>query len=224
MYRKNKESSKISLAVVISIKSLLAICSYTIGYTRYLRETDSKVKGIYEDNSIKKVEANEKLKQDNMENSKEIIDASTNESKIGDSTLFKTIEVDLVTTRQSEVEDKVSKHLVGLSFEQLGKYYENYIQNLPVDEVSKGLQTINIVSFSKEQVVVEKIYDASKVGYYIVDKLGEIKVYYNDKRTLYENTGIITSELPKSEKDVLEDGIFVDSTEEVMAILEGYSS
>jgi hypothetical protein len=62
------------------------------------------------------------------------------------------------------------------------------------------------------------------VGYYIVDKLGEIKVYYNDKRTLYENTGIITSELPKSEKDVLEDGIFVDSTEEVMAILEGYSS
>jgi hypothetical protein len=140
-----------------------------------------------------------------MENSKEIIDASTNESKIGDSTLFKTIEVDLVTTRQSEVEDKVSKHLVGLSFEQLGKYYENYIQNLPVDEVSRGLQTINIVSFSKEQVVVEKIYDASKVGYYIVDKLGEIKVYYNDKRTLYENTGIITSELPKSEKDVLED-------------------
>ena len=224
MYRKNKESIKISLAVVISIISLLAICSYTIGYTRYLRETDSKVKGIYEDNSIKKVEANEKLKQDNMENSKEIIDASTNESKIGDSTLFKTIEVDLVTTRQSEVEDKVSKHLVGLSFEQLGKYYENYIQNLPVDEVSKGLQTINIVSFSKEQVVVEKIYDASKVGYYIVDKLGEIKVYYNDKRTLYENTGIITSELPKSEKDVLEDGIFVDSTEEVMAILEGYSS
>lgn len=224
MYRKNKESIKISLAVVISIISLLAICSYTIGYTRYLRETDSKVKGIYEDNSIKKVEANEKLKQDNMENSKEIIDASTNESKIGDSTLFKTIEVDLVTTRQSEVEDKVSKHLVGLSFEQLGKYYENYIQNLPVDEVSRGLQTINIVSFSKEQVVVEKIYDASKVGYYIVDKLGEIKVYYNDKRTLYENTGIITSELPKSEKDVLEDGIFVDSTEEVMAILEGYSS
>ena len=224
MYRKNKESIKISLAVVISIISLLAICSYTIGYTRYLRETDSKVKGIYEDNSIKKVEANEKLKQDNMENSKEIIDASTNESKIGDSTLFKTIEVDLVTTRQSEAEDKVSKHLVGLSFEQLGKYYENYIQNLPVDEVSRGLQTINIVSFSKEQVVVEKIYDASKVGYYIVDKLGEIKVYYNDKRTLYENTGIITSELPKSEKDVLEDGIFVDSTEEVMAILEGYSS
>jgi hypothetical protein len=224
MYRKNKESIKISLAVVISIISLLAICSYTIGYTRYLRETDSKVKGIYEDNNIKKVEANEKLKQDNIENSKEIIDASTNESKIGDSTLFKTIEVDLVTTRQSEVEDKVSKHLVGLSFEQLGKYYENYIQNLPVDEVSRGLQTINIVSFSKEQVVVEKIYDASKVGYYIVDKLGEIKVYYNDKRTLYENTGIITSELPKSEKDVLEDGIFVDSTEEVMAILEGYSS
>lgn len=223
MYRENKENVKKFIVVIISFISLLAICSYTIGYTRYLRKVDSKFKGINE-HSVNKANNTVIIEKEDIDTGKEAIGASSTMAKISQSTLFKVIEIDLVTTRQSEKQDEVPKNLIGLTFEQLDRYYENYIQNMPVEEVSRGLQTINIVSFSEEQVVIEKVYDASKVGYFIVDKLGEIRVYYNDKRTLYENTGIITSELPQSEKDILKNGIFVDSEEEVMAILEGYSS
>lgn len=222
MYRdKLRGKLKYPFLFIISIVSLMAICSYTIGYTKYLKEVDSKIGTTNENNgdTIKKANIDQKGNSDDK-----VVDASANDMKIINTTICKVIEVDLVTTRQSEITKQMPSYFVGLSREQLDKYYCNYMQNRPIEEVERGLQTINIISFAKEQVVIEKIYDASQVGYYIVDKAGEIKVYYNDKKTLYENTGITTVDLPESEKNTLENGIMVDSREEMLAILESYSS
>ena len=49
-------------------------------------------------------------------------------------------------------------------------------------------------------------------------------MYYGDKKTLYENTGIETRNLPEDEKNNLEAGIWIVDEEELLSVLEGYSS
>lgn len=212
-------------AFVVSIISLMAICSYTIGYTRYLKAAEKQMKShTYRSNDIQSASGNEQEKVVQKEEQEEVLDVANTFSRIEESTNCVYKNVDLVTTRTTTTSEKAPKYFVGLTWQQLEKYYEDYMQNIPRDEVEKGLQTINIINFSDKEVTIEKVYDISKVGFYVVDKSGEIKVYFNDKKTLYENTGIVTKDLPDSERMTLEEGIYVDSKEELMAILESYSS
>ena len=98
------------------------------------------------------------------------------------------------------------------------------MNNKPTEEMEKGLINIEIVSFSSEKVVINKIYDESTVVYFITENDGFIKVYYSDKKTLYENTGILVKDLPAIEKKNLQAGMFVSDKDELISILEGYSS
>ncbi len=53
---------------------------------------------------------------------------------------------------------------------------------------------------------------------------GEVVVYYNDKKTIYENTGIMTENLSADEIAMLKIGYFVEGEEQLFGILENYSS
>jgi hypothetical protein len=53
---------------------------------------------------------------------------------------------------------------------------------------------------------------------------GEVVVYYGDKKTVYEYTGIETKNLSREEKTMLKKGIEVKDEEELYQILENYSS
>lgn len=232
-----------ALFFMISIVSLVVIGFYSIGYMKYLRKIGQNGYNIqYREDDIKKVyndRDNNKNGGSQIYNSNQIyndtqnstldndgvsIDVSANDIKIKDITIYKNIIVDLTTNERNEEVSKAPEYFIGLTREQLSKYYDNYMQNMPVDEVAKGLQTINILIFSSDEICVEKIYDKSSVRYYVVDKDGYIKVYYGDKKTLYENTGIETRNLPEDEKNNLEAGIWIVDEEELLSVLEGYSS
>ena len=234
------------LVIMISLVSLVAIGFYSIGYMKYLKKIgqDSYSTEINQDDVKKANNADNKnnsslngLVRDNLQddinngynsyasNSNNLsIDVSTNDIKIQDLTVCRNIIVNLATNERDEELSKVPEYFVGLTRELLSKYYDNYMQNMPEDEVASGLQTINILSFSQDEVTIEKIYDKTSVKYYIVDEDGYIKVYYGDKKTLYENTGIETRDLPDNEKNNLKAGIWIDNEEELLSVLESYSS
>lgn len=228
--RKNKREFNYPLVIMISLVSLIAIGFYSIGYMKYLRKIERDVySNDIKQKDNKRVKGNNKSENNNFaSNSDNIsmnaVDASVNNIKVLNTTNCKVIIVDLFNNKRTEKSSKVPEYFVGLTRQQIDKYYDNYMQNIPVEEVEKGLQTINVLEFSSNEIVIEKIYDESSVKYYIMDRDGYIKVYYGDKKTLYENTGIKTDTLPDTEKKNLEAGICVDDKEELLSILEGYSS
>ena len=76
------------------------------------------------------------------------------------------------------------------------------MSSLPVQEYLDGLQSFGVVAFAKDRLIVKKIYDSSKVTYryYLIAIDGEVVVYYGDKKTIFDYTGIKTSRLDKKKK------------------------
>lgn len=109
-------------------------------------------------------------------------------------TVFQVQCYDATTENTSTDYETLPQELVGLTREEADDYCKKYMDKLPVEEYLKGLQSIGVVSFSKERLVVKKIYDSSKVAfrYYLIAIDGEVVVYYGDKKTVYEYTGIET--------------------------------
>jgi hypothetical protein len=105
-------------------------------------------------------------------------------------------------------------------------YLEDFMNNLPLEESLKGLMSFDLISFSKEKILLRKTYAnlASENKFYLTEVDGEVVVYYNDKKTLYENTGIMTENLSADEIAMLKIGYFVEGEEQLFGILENYSS
>ncbi len=106
------------------------------------------------------------------------------------------------------------------------EYCKDYMDSVPVEEFLQGLQSMGVVSYAPDRLVIKKIFDSSKVSYrfYLIAVEGEVVVYYGDKKTVYEYTGIETKKLSKEERQALKNGIEIKDEEELYGVLENYSS
>lgn len=120
----------------------------------------------------------------------------------------------------------VPSELIGCTREEVVEYVTEYMQDLPLEEYLDGLVSYEVVSFSKDRICLRKTYDddAVEFRYYIVAKNDEVVVYYSDKKTVYEYTGIPVSNLTSEDQTELSYGILVTDDEELYGILENYSS
>lgn len=120
----------------------------------------------------------------------------------------------------------VPSELAGKNRSQLETYMKEYVQNPPLEEALNGLTDFEIVSFSAKRLVVRKTYQdmAKENRYFVTIKGKEIVVYYNDKKTVYQFTGINPFVLPEDEQAKLTIGYFVKNEEQLFSILENYSS
>lgn len=118
------------------------------------------------------------------------------------------------------------EEILGKNREELIEYLSVYMEELPLEEFQKGLLSYELLSFSADRVVLRKTYDSGLVGYeyYIAVFDNEVVVYYSDKKTVYEYTGISVKNLPEIELRKLNYGIYVKNQEELYGILENYSS
>ncbi len=116
--------------------------------------------------------------------------------------------------------------VIGMTREELSAYLAGQFENMPPSEYEKGLLSNELITFSKDKVILRKTYDSGKLDflYYIAVKNGEIVVYYNDKETVYEYTGISAITLKEDERLALMEGIKVKTAEELFSLLESYSS
>lgn len=117
-------------------------------------------------------------------------------------------------------------YLIGLKREEVIEYLHNYMQDLPYSEYEKGLTSYELISFSKDKVVLRKTYNIDKVDtrYYLILQNDFIVVYYGDQKTVYEYTGLSVDKLSQHERVQLENGIFVNNLTELYALLENYTS
>ena len=159
-------------------------------------------------------------------NNAESVAASTEEDILSVNTVYQVQNYDVQKDTTATDYETLPQDLVGFNRKQADDYFKDYMNRLPVEEYLDGLQSIGIVSFSADRLVVKRIYDTSKVTYrfYLIAVDGEVVVYYGDKKTVYEYTGIETKNLSKEERTMLKKGIEVKDEEELYGILENYSS
>ena len=93
-------------------------------------------------------------------------------------------------------------------------------------EYEAGLLSYEVVSFSENQVVLRKTYDATKVPYkyYVNISDGMVIVYYSDLESVFEYTHIPAVDLSEEDRVKLIEGIYVKDREELYSLLEGFSS
>ncbi len=219
----------IALGIVLAI-----IVGDFISYHMVLNKMDSmqtdyeqRVSELVEVDVTKQLENKaEEVVERIVENNTDSVTASTGEEALNVNTVYQIQRYDVQKDTTATDYETLPQDLVGFTREQADGYFKDYMNRLPVEEYLDGLQSIGIVSFSAERLVVKRIYDNSKVEYrfYLIAVDGEVVVYYGDKKTVYEYTGIETKNLSKEERTMLKKGLEVKDEEELYGILENYSS
>ena len=219
----------IALGIVLAI-----IVGDFISYHMVLNKMDSmqtdyeqRVSELVEVDVTKQLENKaEEVVERIVENNTDSVTASTGEEALSVNTVYQIQRYDVQKDTTATDYETLPQDLVGFTREQADGYFKDYMNRLPVEEYLDGLQSIGIVSFSAERLVVKRIYDNSKVEYrfYLIAVDGEVVVYYGNKKTVYEYTGIETKNLSKEERTMLKKGLEVKDEEELYGILENYSS
>ena len=227
-------SRKISYVWIALGIVLVIIVGDFISYHMVLNKMDSmqtdyeqRVSELVEVDVTKQLENKaEEVVERIVENNTDSVTASTGEEALNVNTVYQIQRYDVQKDTTATDYETLPQDLVGFTREQADGYFKDYMNRLPVEEYLDGLQSIGIVSFSAERLVVKRIYDNSKVEYrfYLIAVDGEVVVYYGDKKTVYEYTGIETKNLSKEERTMLKKGLEVKDEEELYGILENYSS
>ncbi len=126
----------------------------------------------------------------------------------------------------SEQEYQMPSEFITLDKDELQEYLNNYMDDLPIREYLDGLISYEIIEFTDDSLTLRKTYasDWNNNEFYLCDINGEVVVYYSDKSTVYEYTGIMTADLSEEEQVRIKTGYFVADEEELYSLLESYSS
>lgn len=152
------------------------------------------------------------------------VDSTSNE--LGENTIYQIQNYDSVTDTTTTDYESLPEEMLGYTREDVEIFCQDYMNKMPSEEFLNGLQSMEVISFSGDRLILRKLYDISKVKfrYYIIAVDGEVVVYYGDMKTVYEQTGISIKELSKEDKKALKKGIEVRDEQELFGILENFSS
>lgn len=188
-------------------------------------------------NSIKKLE-NEKIQRTNdmqdflqeAEDSQKLMvhaeTVSTEDSIITPDTVCVYEIVHLDTGETYQYEASPTSDLAGLNRTQLQNRLRQYFSDMSVMEFEAGLISYELISFSDARVVIQKVYDSDRIKYkyYVLGKNDEVIVYYSDKKTVFEYTGITRQVLSEDIWNALCVGIPVKDLDELYDYLSGITS
>lgn len=148
------------------------------------------------------------------------------EDRIDMDTEFVLIITDIGEDTNTSSRENVPNEWMGMDRSTLIKWLHDYCVSPPLEEVNKGLLSYELVSFSPELIKAKKTYlkDMVMFKYFIGIRNDMVVVYHNDKKTVYEYTGINCKNLPLEEQKKLNYGIYVKDEEQLYGILEDYSS
>lgn len=222
--RMKLKKAYIFLLSFLSLSVMFCACYY-LSYKRALSEFNkSAIERSKEFAALKeKVEPTPILTVENNES--ETVDLGTDKVILPTTTYV--LEVyDMKANSLTSEELNPPGYLVGLTREGVIEYLTNYMNDMTLSEYNKGLISYELLSFSDERVVIRKSYNENFVPYrfYIVVKNGYVVVYNSDLKSVYKYTYIEAKELPEEDRVALSLGIYVNSLEELYALLESYSS
>ena len=168
------------------------------------------------------------IRKQNAENDEffSFLDASANSSFLRSDTEFVIEEVDLRKGTVNENIRSLPDSYVGMDRKEFLNAMEEYAKAPPLSERKKGFLGLEVLSFSRERVVVQKNYRHANAdeGFYIAVADYKIIVLLDDQKTLYMTTDISLQMLPPEMQEDLADMIFVNNEKELFDFLEAYSS
>lgn len=152
--------------------------------------------------------------------------AMEEEQTIGADTQYIIEEVDLKKDTSVETKWKVPDKYIGMNRQQFVKEMELYQQSPSLKDHELGFVSAEVVSFSKERVVVRKSYMFKELSasFYLVNEKNYVVVYCDDLKTVYMNTNIALDSLPDALKQEIIQNKYIASEEELYNFLESYSS
>lgn len=136
------------------------------------------------------------------------------------------VELYYADTEETVTEERtMPSEYAGKTREELVAYFTNSLSEARQETGEESLTKIELVSFSKEKLVIRKIYkEPEESAYYLMALDGEVVIYDGDRVKLLEKTGIQTLHLPTEEIQKLEQGYRVESEKDLYSILENLSS
>lgn len=114
---------------------------------------------------------------------------------------------------------------IGKSRTEMIKFLDKTMEEPPREELENGLETMELVSFSEDRVVIRKKYgELLPYKYCLYIENGAVTVYYSDKKKVYSYTDIQAETLPDSVRRELYGGMEIESQGALYDFLETYSS
>ena len=123
--------------------------------------------------------------------------------------------------------------MIGLTRNDIVEYLEEHSEYF--DEKGEEIDSLLLVSFSPEQVVIRKnvhevemvIYtneDSERYNYYIAFKQDKVIVYKKDKETVFIETGISFDMLDAETRESIEEGVWIENISVLYRYLESITS
>ncbi|MBR1852348.1 MAG: hypothetical protein IJ794_04095 [Lachnospiraceae bacterium] len=135
-------------------------------------------------------------------------------------------EADLLHGTEVETIWQLPGQYIGMNRERFQTSVQTYSDYPPLSELERGFVGAEVVSFSRERVIVRKSYQYVRPDevFYLAVQDNEVVVFLEDKETVYMNTGILLDTLPEELQLQIMRTIRIESETELYGFLENYSS
>lgn len=136
-------------------------------------------------------------------------------------------EVDVLRGTSVETMRVLPSQYIGMTREQFLATMENFQSAPPLNELERGFESLEVLSFSRERVCVRMNYRYVQPGqgFYLAVRDNEVVVYLEDKETIYiNNTGIMLDTLPDDMQINIIGMHYVEGEGDLYNFLETYSS
>ncbi len=160
------------------------------------------------------------------ESNPQVQDVVGMEDTLNADTAFVIWEADLLRNTLVETVEQIPGEYIGLNREQFLVATREYEMFPPLSEMEKGFVSLDVVSFSVEQVVVQMNYQyiQPSESFHLAVQDNEVVVLLEDKKTVFINTGIQLEELPESLQLKIIQILRIENEEVLYDFLENYSS
>lgn len=154
------------------------------------------------------------------------LDAAALSGVLSSDTEYVLEETDVLRGTVIETSCKLPGKYVGMDRESFLTALEQYEASPPLSERERGFVSLEVLSFSREKVVVRMNYRYVQPGecFYLALQNHEIVVLLEDKKTVYIETGIAAETLSQELQEDLIDMVYVEDEARLYDLLEAYSS
>lgn len=182
-----------------------------------------------EEETAKETKANQEpvlSEEKTYEKSVKIKEVSSAGETLSADTKYVLEEMDLLQDSSVETVGKLPHKYIGMNREQFLDAMADYEAFPPLVEMERGFVSLEVLSFSRERVVVRMNYQYIQPSnsFYLAVRDNEVVVYLEDMETVYINTGIAMETLPEELQQEIMQMLWVESEESLYDFLETYSS
>lgn len=135
-------------------------------------------------------------------------------------------ETDILHHTVVEITQRLPAKYVGMNREQFLQAMELYEAFPPLSEMERGFVNLEVLSFSRERVVVQMNYKyvQPSESFYLAAYDNKVIVYLEDRKTLYIETEIPLDSLPEQLQHDIIQMMWIENEEKLYNFLENYSS